>query len=130
MASADKAQKAALRLVIEQQSGLYVVGTAKNTHSVTDQVLDNGADLLLLDCELPVRNERPPYGKNSSTELAVRDLINHLRSTLGELRIIILTLKSNIETEALAAGANAVVRKTDPPERILAELVRHIRSPG
>lgn len=127
LASADVAQQEALRLVIEQQEDVYVVGEANNTHDVWALALGNGADLLLLDWELPVRSELSTNGDESETELAVRDLITLLHSNMGDLRIIVLTLRPEIESLAISAGADAVMRKTDSPEKMLSALVKQMR---
>lgn len=126
LASANKAEYAALSLVFEQQQGVRIVGGAMDTHGVREHVLDSGADILLLDWELPVQSELSPRNGKSAPELAVPDLISVLHSSEGRLHIIVLTLKPKIEPAALAAGADAVVAKTGPPEKMLAALIDEI----
>jgi len=129
LATADKAQNEALRLVIEQQEDVYVVGEAFDTHGVRALVLQYRADLLLLDWELPVRSELSPNGDGSGLELAVHDLIRLLRTSVEDLRIIVLTLRHSVESVAFSAGADAVVHKTDSPEKMLSALLMQISKP-
>ena len=128
LASANKAQYEALSLVFEQQQGVRIVGGAIDTHGVIENILDCQADILLLDWELPVQSELFPGNGKSAPELAVPDLITTLRSVEGGLHIIVLTLKPELEPEALAAGADAVVAKTGSPEKMLASLIDEISS--
>lgn len=126
LASANKAEDAALRLVFEQQQGVRIAGNAIDTHGVLDHIVDSGADFLLLDWELPVQSAHSPLRNESAPELAAPDLIATLRTGEGSLHIVVLTLKPEIEPVALRAGADAVVIKTGPPERMLAALIAQI----
>jgi DNA-binding NarL/FixJ family response regulator len=58
--------------------------------------------------------------------LAVPDLIATLRSEMGHIHIIVLTLDPDMEAAALAVGADIVVCKTGPPQKMLAALITAI----
>ena len=128
LASANKAQYEALSLVFKQQQGAYILGGAVDTHGVLENVPQCHTDILLLDWELPVQSVLFPGNGESVPELAVPELIKLLRSSMEQLHIIVLTLKPEIESEALAAGADAVVSKTTSPEKMLASLIDQISS--
>ncbi len=123
VATADKAEYAALRLVFEQQDGVSVVGAAKNTHDVLEKIGDSGADLLLLDWELPGQSEITPNGSKKSSGLAVPDLIASLRLEMDCLHVVALSIEPETEQVALAAGADVFVCKAGPPEKMLANLI-------
>lgn len=123
VATANKAENAALRLVFEQQDGVSVVGDAKNTHDVLEKIGDSGADLLLLDWELPGQSEIINNGSKNPPELAVPDLIASLRLEMDRLHIVALSIEPDNEQVALAAGADVFVCKAGPPEKMLADLI-------
>jgi DNA-binding NarL/FixJ family response regulator len=128
LASADMAQNAALRLVFEQQQGVRIVGCAVNTQGVLDAIQESGADFLLLDWELPVQSALLPLNGEGPPELAVPELVARLRKGARALRIVVLTIKPEIEPAAIDAGANVVMAKTGPPERMLAILRAQIKN--
>ena len=97
--------RSALRLLLEQEMGVQVVGEATEAKALLAQVAANGPDLVLLDWELPGTAE---------------DLLVTLRQTCAELAVIVLSGQLEAEEIALAAGADAFVSKADPPEKLLA----------
>ncbi len=107
---ADKQPKVrfGLRVLLEQQPGLKVVGEAVNVEELLAQVEVACPDLVLLDWELP--------------GLAAVDLVTALRRVCPELLVIVLSGRSEVRQAALAAGADAFVYKCDPPERLLAAI--------
>lgn len=98
----------ALRALLDRQPELQVVGEAGNADDLRAQILTTDPDLVLLDWELPGRRtERSP---------AV------LHAQHPKLVIIALSGRPEARQAALAAGADAFVSKTDPPERLLAAI--------
>lgn len=75
------------------------------------QVKDFQPDLVLLDWELP--------GRPAAALLLV------LHGLTYHPRVIVLSTRPESEQDALAAGADAFVSKSDPPERLLTS-VRHL----
>jgi DNA-binding NarL/FixJ family response regulator len=98
----------ALRLLLEQEPGLTVVGEAAEASSTRQQAATLHPDLLLLDWELP-----------GATGAA---LLDSLHTTVPALRIIALSSRPEARPLALAAGADAFVSKGDPPDRLLAAI--------
>lgn len=100
--------RSALRLVLEEQSGIEILGEAVDSTGLLDWVKAVCPDLILLDWELP--------GLPSAALLPL------LHYYCSDLKMIALSSRPEIEQTALAAGAHAFVCKTDPPEQLLAQL--------
>lgn len=94
----------ALRALLDQQPGLIVVGEAGEAGDTLSQVEAVHPDLVLLDWDL---------------RGSVIDLLPAMQSACPELRVIALSARPEMRQAILAAGADAFVSKTDPPERVL-----------
>lgn len=95
----------ALRVLLERQPGVVVVGEAIDIVELLAQVEANHPDLVLLGWELP--------------GLATGGALSALRLICPELLVIALSSRSEARRAALSAGADAFVSKGDPPERLL-----------
>lgn len=104
--------RSALRLLLEQQPGLSVTGEAANMNDLLAQIFAAHPDLVLLDWELPDL----PRSQVSST----------LRSLYPPVKILALSGCPEARRPALAAGADAFICKSDPPETLLNTLARLI----
>jgi len=103
----DQAEvRSALRLLLEQEPGMDVVGEAAGVQELLALVAQ--PDLVLLDWELP----GPP---------AIA-LLPALRSRYPHVRVIALSGRPEARQEALEAGIDAFVSKGDPPEHLLTVL--------
>jgi len=98
--------RSALRLVLEQQPGVSILGEAVDATGLLDWVKAACPDLVLLDWELP--------------GLPRNDVLSALRARCPHLKVIALSGRPEARQAALAAGADAFVSKGDPPERLLA----------
>ena len=98
--------RSALRLVLEQQPGIQVLGEAVDTTGLLDWVKAACPNLVLLDWELP--------------GLGVDRLLPTLRELCPGLAVIALSGRPEARQAALDAGVDAFVSKGDPPERLLA----------
>jgi DNA-binding NarL/FixJ family response regulator len=98
--------RSALRLLLEQQRDLHVLGEAVDAQGVLDWVRARRPDLVLLDWELP--------GLRRIGGLPA------LRALCPDLHIVVLSGRPEARQKALDAGADAFVSKGDPPERLLA----------
>ena len=117
----DQAQvRSALRLLLEQEPELSVVGEVAEATSLLVQVQAIQPDLVLLDWELP------GLGARRRSAFPSRSPGPHLLSILHSLghppKVIALSGCPEAGEEALAAGADAFVSKGDPPERLLTTL--------
>jgi CheY-like chemotaxis protein len=99
----------ALRVLLEQQPGLQVVGEVVDVGELLARIKDNCPDTVLLGWELPGRRGI--------------DLLSTLRTACPELIVIVLSGRADARRAALAAGADAFVSKVAPPERLLSALL-------
>lgn len=97
----------ALRLLLERQPGIQVVGEAADAKELLVQARMTSPTVVLLDWELA------NVGADGSALSALREMCPHLC-------VIALSGRPEMRKAALAAGADAFVSKTDQPERLLA----------
>ncbi len=98
----------ALRLLLEQEPGLSVVGEVTDMDSLLAELDETRPDLLLLDWGLP--------------GLCTADLPAALSACYPRPKVVVLSVRPEEQCAALAAGADAFVSKCNPPERLLAAL--------
>lgn len=94
-----------LRVLLEQQPGVEVVGEAADGPDLLSQARATSPDLVLLGWELP--------------ELEMIGCCSALRKVCPRLHIIALSGRPEARQGALAAGVDAFISKIDPPERLL-----------
>ena len=104
----DEKVRLALRVLLEQQAGLIVVGEASNAQDLVTQTGAKRPNLVLLDWTLPGLHDN--------------GTLRTLRQTCPDTSVIVLSGRPEAQKPALAAGANAFVSKVDPPERLLAAI--------
>jgi DNA-binding NarL/FixJ family response regulator len=98
----------ALRVLLQQQPGVELAGEAVRASDLLDALAVVRPDVLLLDWELP--------GSGG------RQLMAALRSVCPRLPVIALSGRPEVRREALAAGADSFVCKSDPPDCLLSAL--------
>lgn len=97
----------ALRTLLKRQDGMEVVGEAGTAAELLEQVELTQPDLVLLHWRL---HETTP------------DLMRRLQSLCPGLRVIALSARCETRYEALKAGAEAFIWKTEQPEKLLAAI--------
>jgi DNA-binding NarL/FixJ family response regulator len=97
--------RSAMRLLLEQESAIDVVGETGKAQDLLSQAEIAQPDLVLLDWELP-------------GSLAA-DLLDALRARCVQVKVVALSGRPEARQEALAAGIDAFVSKGDPPEYLL-----------
>jgi DNA-binding NarL/FixJ family response regulator len=102
--------RSALRLLLEHQPDVEILGEAVDTTGLLDWVKVVCPDLVLLDWEL--------------RGLPAAALLPLLHSHCPGLRVIALSSRPEVRQVALDAGADAFVSKGDPPERLLRAIDR------
>ena len=100
--------RSALRLLLEQQPDVHILGEAVDVTGLLDWVKAACPDLVLLDWELP--------------GLETDSLLPTLRELCPHLAVIALSGRPEARRAALEAGVDAFVSKGDPPERLLKTL--------
>jgi DNA-binding NarL/FixJ family response regulator len=108
LADAQPKVRFALRVLLEREPGLAIVGEASDGDDLLRGVARMLPDVVLLGWELP--------------GLVTTDAVSLLRGAHPDVLVIALSVRSETRSAALSAGADAFVSKGDPPERLLAAL--------
>ena len=98
----------ALRVLLEKQPNVVIVGEAVNADDLLSQAKAKHPDIILLDWDLP--------GLTTSNSLP------SLREICPEMSVIALSGHADAKQGALGAGADDFASKVDPPERLLAKI--------
>jgi DNA-binding NarL/FixJ family response regulator len=100
--------RSALRLYLEQESGIQIVGEAADATGLLQAIVEKAPDLVLLDWELP--------------GLPAAQLLRLLRYERPSLKVIAMSSQPEAYQASMAAGVQAFVSKSEPPERVLASI--------
>lgn len=95
----------ALRTMLQEQSGLDLIGGAENAQELLQLAANEAADVVLVDRSLP----------GSS----ISDLLADLHSLEKRPFVIVMASQSEDSRMALSAGADAFISKGDGPEWLL-----------
>jgi two-component system nitrate/nitrite response regulator NarL len=106
----------ALRVLLERQPGLEVLGEAAEAKELLALAGRVCPGLVLLDWGLP--GQKPG------------ETVASLRRLCPSLAIVVLSGRPELRSAALAAGADDFVSKADPPECLLSALDSVACSPG
>ena len=108
--------RSALRLLLEQESSVVVVGEADETDSLLRQVSICDPEVVMLDWELP-----SGCCQGTKDEVA-RGTVRGLRALRPGSKIVALSGRPEARLAAQSAGVDAFVSKGDPPEQVIAAL--------
>ena len=103
----------ALRVLLERHPDFQVVGEAACAEELLALAAASCPDLVLLDW--------------SVAEAMAERLMVDLRCECPSVRVIVLSGRPEARKAALAAGADTFVSKGNPPEHLLAAIVRCFR---
>lgn len=106
--------RSALRLLLEHEPDLEVVGEVGNASALPDSTATLHPDLIVMDWDLP---EIKQTG-------ARQRLVATLRSLQPQVYIIALTSNRDLESARSTTGADAFVSKAEPPNCLLAAIHR------
>lgn len=106
--------RAGVRALLSAEPALRVVGEAANGTDGLDRARELRPDLIVLDQEMP--------------GLSGLDVLPALRRMLPASRITFFTLSVEVEAQALAGGAVAVVAKEEP--KVLLATLRRLAADG
>jgi DNA-binding NarL/FixJ family response regulator len=104
--------RSALRLLLEEKPGVNVTAEVSKAEDLVAEISSTGADLILLDWELP--------------GIKTDELMSLVRSRYPSLSVIALSSLPQIREAALASGARYFVCKSEPPENLLAVIDKFI----
>lgn len=105
LADGGTSTRFALCTLLEQQPGWRVVAEVSSGDQLFEIVNVNHPEILLLDWSLP--------GMNSE------DVIPSLKKHYPNLAVIVMSGRPELKMNACAAGADAFVSKTEPPDKLL-----------
>ncbi len=100
--------RSALQILFKQEPDIWVVGEASEAHTLLAQLTTIKPDVLLLDWSL--------------AHLAALGPLTTLRQSCPHLKIIAMSSRPEACREALQAGVDAFISKSDPPEHLLQTL--------
>jgi two-component system, NarL family, invasion response regulator UvrY len=106
----------ALRKLFKHRLNMQVVGEAVDARNLGMELEAARPDLLLLDWS--VLGPRPD------------EVLPTLRARYPHLPMIVMSGQPEVRRAALAAGADAFISKTDPPDQLLAALTGFYHDPG
>jgi DNA-binding NarL/FixJ family response regulator len=106
--------RSAMRLLLEQEANLEVVGEAYNTDSLWHATKACAPELILLDWELPGLGVQSEH----------KQLIHALYAEWPGLKIIALSVNSDAQLTSSMVGVDAFVNKAEPPEYLLTAIRR------
>ena len=112
--------RSALRLLLEHESDIEVVGEAADANDLLASTASLQPDLIFLDWELPT----------IKSMTAAKRLVTALHTIRPQVYIIALCTQIDPNRQPLLAGADAVVSKADPPIRLLTTLRQVVTSKG
>lgn len=105
IAASQPATRNALKMLLNEESGLQVVAEAGDSHELLKKIDSTCPDVILLDWDLLDR--------------ATPILINAIDALDQDRVIIVLSPESNVQAAAIDAGADAFVNVGHPPRELL-----------
>lgn len=105
LACADQRLRVALLLLLDEQSGMKVVGITDGLPELLPQLEATRPDVLLLEWEL--------------SDLSLVNLLTELCNPGRPLKIVFFSNESEDEEPAMAAGADRFILKNAPPDALL-----------
>lgn len=109
LADDEASLRSAMRLRLEYEPGLSVVGEATNVGSLLAQAEAKLPDILLIDWELP----------GLANAGAGHQLLRTLRIWFPQIKVIALSSLPEAKAEALAARVDAFVSKAEPADQLI-----------
>ena len=108
LADDDPHVQSAVRLLLEEEAGICVVGECDTAESLLERVLCSRSNAVLIDWDLP--------------GLEPRRELRRLRVGAPSCRVVVLCGRPEERDNALRAGAQSFVWKGDDPETLLGTL--------
>lgn len=100
----------ALRVLLDRQTDLEIIGEAGDAVELLQQLGSSDPDMILLDWDI---NGQSPY-----------HLVGTIRELFPHAILIAMSGRGEARKDALNAGTDSFISKTDHPERLLATIER------
>ena len=105
VADADANVRLSVQMMANQHPDLNVIGIAVHAKTLVEQVAASNPDLLFVNWDIPGQS-------------VVRGMAQ-LRACIPELKIVVLCVRPEAKTAALAAGADAFVDMNTPSDELV-----------
>jgi len=99
----------ALKALISQQAGIDVTAEASNGQEAIGNIQGQVPDIVLMDMRMPVMDGL------EATKI--------IKKTWPQIRIVILTMYPDCQSDVMSAGADAFLVKGCPPEGLVAAVM-------
>jgi two-component system, NarL family, invasion response regulator UvrY len=110
--------QSALKLVLNRIPQVTGLNEADSLVQLLSRCAQSCPDLILFDRDLVSPSRAHPH--------ALADLVIVLRRLCPCSKVVVMSSRFEAEEEALAAGANGFISKTDPPDVVLTGIVRFL----
>ncbi len=108
--------QSALRLIASRNPAITEVREEGSLVELLAQCAQSCPELILFDRDLVRATRRHP--------LSLADLIRVLRRLCPSSQIVVMGSRFEAKQEALEAGANGFISKTDPPDEVLSSIIQ------
>jgi len=105
VADGSRDVRLSVQILANNQPDLNVIGIAVHSDGLVEQITATKPDLLLLNWDLPGRS--------------LPNKVARLRTLMPQLKLIVLSVRTEARSAALAAGADTFVSMNTPPEELL-----------
>jgi two-component system, NarL family, invasion response regulator UvrY len=110
--------QSALHLVIDRLPEVTLVSETSSLAQLLAHCARACPDLILFDLDL--------VHPSRSHSQSVASLISELRCLCPGARVVAMSSRFEGQQEALAAGANGFISKTDPPDTVLSGILQYL----
>lgn len=116
IADTNQDLRVGLQFLLHQEPGFHVIGVADNGKDLPTRIKTSQPDVLLLDWHLP--------------GVPVTELVADIKGLEMLLKIIVISVRPEDKSVAMAAGANDFAVKNAPPDKLLAILRDYSQTPA
>lgn len=113
VADGNRDVRLSVQILVNHQPDMNVIGIAVRSDGLVEQVEATKPDLLLLNWDLPGRS--------------LPDMVARLRTLLPQLKLVVMSVRTEARSAALAAGADTFISMNTAPEKLL-ETMRTVGS--
>ena len=116
LAAKETDLRLAVQLLLSEEPGVQVVGSASNTGGLLALIKSDCPDLVLLDCDLPGQE--------------MREMLPQIKANEPPPVIVLLGREEILSDELLKASVDHYIQKGGPPEILVEAFRQVVRSQG